>query len=114
MKLFPSLLFTMLAVLLCYTGIVIATHGLNLLPVFFGDMAKMAWPGQFNLDFLTMLTLSASWTVWRNGFTANAWILAVAAFFLGGVFLTAYLLWLYRKHDGDWTTIIVGEHGVKG
>ncbi len=52
-----------------YTAIVIANHGMNLLPVFFGDMATMAWPGQFNLDFMCMLTLSALWVA-GNG--ANA------------------------------------------
>ena len=28
-----------------YTGIVIANHGLNLFPVFFGDMAELTWRG---------------------------------------------------------------------
>ena len=53
MKLFPLLLFIMLLVLVGYTGVVVGAHGLNLLPVFFGDIAKMAWPGQFNVDFLS-------------------------------------------------------------
>jgi hypothetical protein len=114
MKLFSLMLFCMLLVLAGYTGVVIGAHGLNLLPVFFGDIAKMEWPGQFNLDFLTLLTLSASWTVWRNAFTAKAWGLAVLAFFLGGAFLMTYLLWLYRKHGGNWNIILMGEHHAKG
>jgi hypothetical protein len=113
-KPFPLMLFCMLLVLAGYTGVVIGAHGLNLLPVFFGDIAKMEWAGQFNLDFLTLLTLSASWTVWRNAFTATAWGLAVLAFFLGGAFLMTYLLWLYRKHWGDWNIILMGEHHAKG
>jgi hypothetical protein len=42
-----------------YTVIVINNHGIGLLPVFFGDMAEMGWPGQFNLDFMCFLALSA-------------------------------------------------------
>ncbi|WP_256837533.1 hypothetical protein [Sphingopyxis sp. KK2] len=41
-----------------YTSIAITHHGWNLLPIFFGDMAAMTWPGQFNLDFFTFLLLS--------------------------------------------------------
>ena len=54
-------------VLAIYTGLVISEHGLNLLPIFFADMAKFGWPGQFNLDFMILLTISALWTAWRNG-----------------------------------------------
>jgi hypothetical protein len=44
-----------------YTAVVIANHGTGLFAVFFGDIAKMGWPGQFNLDFLGFLTLSGLW-----------------------------------------------------
>jgi hypothetical protein len=46
------------AALVLYTGVVVANHGLDLLPVFFGDMTKLAWPGQCNRDFTCMLALS--------------------------------------------------------
>ena len=81
-----------LAALTVYTAIVIANHGIDLLPVFFGDMARMAWPGQFNLDFLGFLMLSALWTAWRNNFSAQGLLLAVLAFFGGMMFLSIYLL----------------------
>jgi hypothetical protein len=81
-----------LAVLTVYTAMVIANHGLNLLPAFFGDMAAMAWPGQFNLDFLGFLILSALWTAWRNSFSGLGILLAVLAPFGGMVFLSTYLL----------------------
>ena len=81
-----------LAALTVYTAIVIANHGIDLLPVFFGDMARMAWPGQFNLDFLGFLMLSALWTAWRNHFSAQGLLLAVLAFFGGMMFLSIYLL----------------------
>ncbi|MEY3985022.1 MAG: hypothetical protein RLZ59_467, partial [Pseudomonadota bacterium] len=43
-------------VLVVYTAVVIADHGMGLLPVFFGDIGRMGWPGQFNLDFMLMLS----------------------------------------------------------
>ncbi len=66
MNIFRALLLVMLAALLIYTAIVISNHGWNLLAVFFGDIAAMAWPGQFNLDFMGFLVLSALWTSWRH------------------------------------------------
>lgn len=88
-----------LAVLTGYTLVVIQNHGMNLLPVFFGDMAAMAWPGQFNLDFMGFLVLSALWTAWRNGFSALGLVLAVMAFFGGMVFLSIYVLILSLGTD---------------
>ena len=72
-----------LAILTAYTAIVIGNHGWNLMPVFFGDMALMGWPGQFNLDFIGFLMLSALWTAWRNSFSPLGLALAVVAFFGG-------------------------------
>ncbi len=54
------LLSLMLAVIDAYTSVVIARYGLDLLAVFFGDMTKMGWAGQFNLDFMGMLIRSRS------------------------------------------------------
>ena len=72
MRLFQLLLIALWLVLVVYTGVVIARYGIDLLPVFFGDMAKVAWPGQFNLDFLCFLVLSALWTAWRSGFSLRS------------------------------------------
>src|SRR3546814_10511094 len=80
---FRTLLVILWLALAAYTAVVISRHGLGLLPIFFGDMAKLGWPGQFNLDFLSFLILSALWTAWRNGFTAIALLLALIAFFGG-------------------------------
>jgi len=86
-----------LALLTAYTAVVIGNHGWNLMPVFFGDMAAMAWPGQFNLDFTGFLALSALWTAWRNNFSALGLLLAVVAFFGGMMFLSVYVLILSLK-----------------
>ena len=96
-----------------YTLMVISRHGLDLLPVFFGDIGKMAWPGQFNLDFLCFLVLSAFWTAWRSGFAASGLALALIAFFGGAGFLLPYLIYLSLKHKGNAAHILLGTH-VKG
>ncbi|MDZ4372940.1 MAG: hypothetical protein U1C74_16140 [Phenylobacterium sp.] len=98
--------------LAAYTGVVVAAHGLNLLPVFFGDIARGGWPGQFNLDFLCFLILSALWTAWRNGFSAGALLLAVLAFFGGAGFLLPYLLYLSVRARGDMAAVLLGDKRI--
>ena len=94
--------------LLSFTMFVIGRDGLNLLPVFFGAIAEGRWPGQFNADFLSMLALSALWTGWRNGWSPLGWVLALAAFCLGGAFLMAYLLVLLHREQGDLKRVLLG------
>lgn len=92
-----------------YTAIVVANDGLGLLPVFFGDIAAIAWPGQFNLDFLCFLVLSALWTAWRNAFSGVGLLLAIVAFFGGAGFLLPYLLFLTFRESGNLVRVLVGN-----
>lgn len=94
--------------LVSFTGQVIAHHGINLLPVFFADIAKGAWPGQFNADFMTMLALSALWCGWRGKWTPQALGHATLAFLGGGVVLMATLLVLHVRHRGDMRKVLLG------
>ncbi len=105
---FRGFLFVFLAGLLAYTATVIANHGWDLLPVFFGDIAAMNWPGQFNLDFLGFLTLSALWTAWRHHFSPLGLALAVIAFFGGMGFLAIYLLVASVRARGDVAVLLLG------
>lgn len=101
MTVFRILLAAMFAVLAIYTGLVIQAHGWSLFSVFFGDMAKMGWPGQFNLDFMFMLAMSGLWVAWRHRFSPAGLGLGVLAFFGGFGFLGVYLLVLsLRSRDG--------------
>lgn len=100
--------------LAAYTTVTVANHGLGLLPIFFGDIAAMAWPGQFNFDFLLMLVLSASWTAWRNRFRASGLGLAVIAFFGGAGFLFPYVSYLILKHNGDAAAVMLGADYAGG
>ena len=96
-------------VITIYTIPVVANHGLGIIPIFFGDMAKMGWPGQFNLDFLGFLILSATWLAWRNNYSAKGIGLGVLGFFFGAPFLTAYLLFVSFKSDNDLAVMFLGE-----
>jgi hypothetical protein len=72
-----------------YTGVVIDQHGMGLLGVFRGDMAKFGWAGQFNADFMAMLVMPAIWLAWRNNFSKLGFFLAPVAFLGGAAFLSA-------------------------
>ena len=109
MSLFRAFLTTCLIVVTVYTAITIAHHGADLLPVFFGDMGKLDWPGQFNLDFMTLLLLSGLWVAWRHQFSANGLALGVLAVFGGMLFLSIYLLVHSVKTKGDMRALLLGE-----
>ena len=106
---FRILLAVMFSCLAIYTGMVISGSGWILFTVFFGDMAKMGWPGQFNLDFMMMLTLSALWVAWRHRFSPAGLGLAVAAFFGGSAFLCVYLIIVSLRARGGVAEILTGS-----
>lgn len=110
LRLFLALCFV---VILGYTSVTVAHHGVNLLPVFFGDMAKMAWPGQFNLDFMTFLLLAGIWVAWRHHFSPAGLTLGVIAVFGGMLFLSAYLLVHSAKTGGDVKALLLGEQRAR-
>lgn len=99
--------------ILIYTGVTIHAHGWNLLPIFFGDMAAMARPGQFNFDFFTFLLLSGLWTVWRNAFTLGGLALGLIAVFGGMLFLSIYLIILSFRHQGNISDMMLGAERVR-
>ena len=109
MSLFRALLLVILVAVVVYTIPVLLNHGLTLFAHFFGDIAKMGWPGQFNMDFLGFLILSAFWTAWRNQFSAGGFGLGVLAFFFGAPFLTTYLLYLSFATGGNAQQMLMGD-----
>ncbi len=92
-----------------YTGIVAANHGLGLLGVFFGDIANMGWPGQFNVDFMSYLALSALWLAWRHHFSPAGIALGVMGFFGGALFLSVYLFIASHHAKGDIIELLIGN-----
>lgn len=113
MLLFRGLLILLFLLLATYTAIVISNHGWNLLAVFFGDMKAMTWPGQFNLDFMGFLSLSALWTAWRHHFSPLGLALAIVAFFGGMAFLTIYLLGVSYQVKGDVRALLLGAQRAR-
>jgi len=105
---FRGFVLAIFAAIVVYTAVVVSNHGLNLLPIFFGDIAKMEWPGQFNLDFLGFLLLSGFWLAWRNSFSASGIVLGVLGVFLGAPFLTAYLFLTSISTGGDVRLLLLG------
>lgn len=109
MTAFRMMLALMLVVLSAYTLVVIGEYGANLFSVFFGDIGRMTWPGQFNLDFLFMLTLSATWVGWRHQFSPKGLGLALLAFLGGAIFLSIYLLVVSFQVKGDARALLLGD-----
>jgi len=110
MTIFRSFLVAVFITLCAYTMAVIANHGLGLFSIFFEDISKLGWPGQFNADFLSMLALSALWVAWRNRFSPAGLGLATLAFFGGAPFLCVYLFVLSIKTKGDVRHMLAGEN----
>ena len=109
-----GLLAVIFGVVVVYTAVVVSNHGVGLLPIFFGDITEMGWPGQFNVDFLGFLTLSALWLAWRHHFSLGGAALAVAGFFGGVPVLTMYLLVVSFRAGGDVRVMLLGERRAAG
>jgi len=92
-----------------YTMIVGLNHGWNLLPIFFGDIAAMTWPGQFNSDFMTFLLLSGLWLAWRHQFSAGGIFLGALGVFGGMMVLAPYLLCASFQANGDVKVLLLGK-----
>ena len=114
MNAFRVLLTVLWAAIVGYTAIVIANHGWGLFDIFLGDIAAMAWPGQFNLDFMSLLTLSALWIAWRHQFSPAGILLGVLGFFGGGLMLTTYLFIASFQTRGDARELLLGKVRAAG
>jgi hypothetical protein len=109
MTAFRVLLTIFILAIIGYTGNVIFNHGWGLLPIFFGNMAAMTWPGQFNLDFTCFLTLSGLWLAWRHHFSPAGLVLGVLGFFGGIMLLAPYLLFASYKANGNMKVLLLGK-----
>ncbi len=109
MQLFRIYLIIWIVGIAAYTSVTVANHGLNLLPVFFGDMAKMGWPGQFNLDFFSFLCLGGLWLAWRHHFSFAGIAMGLFIFAGGMPFLASYLLYQSFRSAGDMKIVLLGE-----
>ena len=108
---FLAVIFTAIVV---YTVPVVIDEGLFMLfGVFFGDIAKMQWPGQFNFDFLGFLLMSGCWIAWRHGFSPGGIALGIGGVFLGAPWLCAYLLIHSFRTEGDIAALLLGPERAR-
>jgi len=114
MAAFRVLLIILFCAIVGYTAAVIANHGIGLFEVFIGDIAKMGWPGQFNVDFMGFLTLSGLWLAWRHHFSPAGIGLGILGFFGGAPVLTAYLLVVSIIAKGDVSVLMLGNTRARG
>ena len=112
MNTFRMLLVVFFVSISVYTVIVGINHGWNLFPVFFGDIAAMTWPGQFNVDFLCFLVLSGVWIAWRHHFSMAGIALGAIAFVGGMLYLSLYLLFVSVRCNGDVHSLLLGSERV--
>ncbi|HCP57448.1 MULTISPECIES: hypothetical protein [Pseudomonas] len=110
MAAFRGLLVLIFVSIFGYAAVVTQKHGSDFMPIFFGDMAALTWPGQFNFDFMCLLFLSTLWVAWRNKFSPVGLMLGLCAFFGGGLFLSAYLLTISLRCNGDMRAMLLGKH----
>ncbi len=114
MTAFRILLVSVPLVILVYTAKVIDLHGMGFIGVFFGDIARIGWPGQFNLDFLCLLGLAGLWLAWRHRFSPAGLACGVAMIFGGAPFLSVYLLVASLRAGGRMAPLLLGESRSRG
>ncbi len=112
MTAFRVLLVVIILVLFGYTGVVGLNHGWNLLPIFFGDILAMTWPGQFNLDFTCLLIFTGLWLAWRHRFSPGGLVLGVCGLFGGTAVLAPYLLIVSFQTRGDMKELLLGKSRI--
>ncbi|MBF2055391.1 MAG: hypothetical protein IGS03_18230 [Candidatus Sericytochromatia bacterium] len=108
MRVFQILVGLMLTTVTVYTGLTIAGHGWNFLPVIFSDLFQLNWTGQFYLDFICYLMLSGLWVAWRHQFSLQGILLGLSAACGGLLFLAPYLM-IVSLQEKSFKNILVGR-----
>ena len=109
MTFFRLYLAAVIVTIVAYTLLVIANHGINIFPIFFGDIFAMGWPGQFNLDFASFLLLGGLWLAWRHHFSVIGILFGLFMQVGGMPFLASYLLVQSFRTKGDMKVMLLGE-----
>lgn len=112
MTAFRILLVAIISVVSIYTAVVIGNHGTDFLTPFYGDIAKMGWPGQFNMDFHAFLILGSLWLMWRHHFSPLGLLFGLLIFAGGAPFLCGYLLVVSAKDKADIAELLLGKRRI--
>lgn len=113
MTVFRIYLIVSLVLVAGYTTFVVAAHGFDFAPVFFGDLTKMSWAGQFNADFLSFLALGGLWLAWRHHFSPGGIALGLLIFAGGMPFLASYLVFQSFRPGADARSLLLGERRAR-
>jgi magnesium-transporting ATPase (P-type) len=108
LTIFKTLLILQTITVLVYTLFTFRNEGVNLFQVFFYNITAVNWNGQFNIDFLSYLMLSASWIMWRNKFSSNSIFLGISAMVIGIIIFAPYIVYLLKKEKGDFKKVLIG------
>ncbi len=109
---FRILLVAIITIVGVYTIFVVGEHGMDFLSPFYGDIAKMGWPGQFNMDFHAFLILGSVWLMWRHHFSPLGIFFGLVIFAGGAPFLCIYLLVILAKDKADMAELLLGKSRV--
>ena len=108
MSFLRTLIIALTLIIAVYTVAVLPGHGINLVKFGVRDILAVTWPGQFLLDFICYLLLSAIWVVWRHGFTPAGWALGAVASVGGMLFFGPYLVIQIMRTGGDPVALLLG------
>ncbi|MBV9540974.1 MAG: hypothetical protein JO167_06875 [Alphaproteobacteria bacterium] len=108
MSLFRAYLVVAIIAIVAYTVPVVAHHGLTYISVASASLRAMDWSGQFDIDFLFMLSLGGIWVAWRHAFSPLGLLLGLFAFLGGMPFLSGYLLYAIATNSGDMRKVLLG------
>jgi hypothetical protein len=106
---FRILLVAIIAIIGIYTAFVVAEHGMDFVSPFYGDISKMGWPGQFNMDFHAFLILGSLWLMWRHHFSPLGLLFGIVIFAGGAPFLCIYMLVVMAKDKADMAELLLGK-----
>lgn len=102
-----------LIALTVYTVWVVQVHGWSFLPYFLDNLTAVNWSGQFNLDFLMVLSLLGIWVSWRHGHSPFGLLFGLCTATGGVMFLFTYLLLEIARCKGDVRALLLGvRNGV--
>lgn len=109
MTIFRALMVIFFISIVLYTTKVGYDYGWDLFSIFIENLTALNWSGQFNLDFMTYLSLSALWLAWRHQFSTGGIALALLAA-VGGILIFApYLFFASLQANGDMKILLLGE-----
>jgi hypothetical protein len=109
-NLFILLLILQTLGIVVYSMFSFINEGPNLFAVFFDNLKSLNWNGQFNLDFMSYLTISGIWIMWREKFSLTSIITGISAMILGILFFAPYLIFLFYKENTSIKKVLIGKH----